>query len=156
VLSIWFRKCFYVVTDRDTTTYRGIFLSFSVYSVKNVKKQKKNSKKLTKYYFAVYLYNVIGQNFYFMEKDLSKYYASIKDNIPSDNLFARLVIKKGITQKEFAKLIGKSTAMVGNYFKGRREMPFSKLVELADQVGVSIKVIMEDTTPNEKIHNESS
>lgn len=58
------------------------------------------------------------------------------------NLFAQLVLSVGVSQKKFSELIGKSTSYVGDYFTGRREMPYSKILLLAEKVGVDIEVVM--------------
>ena len=86
------------------------------------------------------------------KRNMSKYYESKTPD--KANLFAQLVLATGLSQKDFAEKIGKEPSVVGDYFTGRRAMPFIKICELAEQLNIDIEVVMKNN--QQKDNSEST
>lgn len=58
------------------------------------------------------------------------------------NNFGILMRRKGLSQGDFGKIIGKGRSVVGSYIRGESEPDFNVLLKIADYFGISTEVLL--------------
>lgn len=60
--------------------------------------------------------------------------------------------KSGMTQADLARLSGVSPQQLSNYVRGRSDISFQKLVELANHCGMSIQIYFDSVKNTQRLH----